>query len=80
MTDGRSQVEVVTSGATLGDAFEALFAAHPALRDRLLTERGEIREHVNVFIGESEARGEGGMATSLADGVVISIIPAISGG
>jgi molybdopterin synthase sulfur carrier subunit len=80
MTGGRSHVDVETSGGTLGHALEALFAAHPAIRDRILTERGEIREHVNVFVGQSEARRADGLATSLADGMEISILPAISGG
>jgi molybdopterin synthase sulfur carrier subunit len=80
MTGGRRNLDVATSGSTLQDALEALFAAHPGIRDRLLTERGEIREHVNVFVGKSDARSMGGMATPLADGMEISIIPAISGG
>ena len=80
LTGGRSHVAVETPGGTLQDALEALFAAHPAIRDRILTERGEIREHVNVFVGKSEARSTGGLATPLADGVEISILPAISGG
>jgi molybdopterin converting factor small subunit len=33
-----------------------------------------------VFVGQNEARLTGGLATPLADGVEISIIPAISGG
>jgi len=80
LTGGRSQVEVETSGGTLQDALEALFAAYPAIRDRVLTERKEIREHVNVFVGINEARSTGGLATPLANGMEISIIPAISGG
>ena len=80
MTGGRSHVDVETSGGTLRDALEALFAAHPGLRDRVLTEQGEIREHVNVFVGNTAARSTGGLATPVADGVEISIIPAISGG
>ena len=80
MTGGQSHVEVETSGGTLAHALQALFAAHPALRDRVLTERGEVREHVNVFVGQSEARSTGGLATPLADGTEISIIAAISGG
>ena len=80
MTGGRTHVEVETAGGTLGDALGALFAAHPGIRDRVLTERGEIREHVNVFVGKSEARSTGGLATPLADGMEISILPAISGG
>jgi molybdopterin converting factor small subunit len=80
MTGGSSHVDVNTSGGTLHDALEALFAAHPGIRDRILTERGEIREHVNVFVGKSVARSTGGLATPLADGMEVSIIPAISGG
>jgi sulfur-carrier protein len=71
---------VETSGSTLQDALESLFAVHPGIRDRVLTERGEIRQHVNVFVSSSEARSTGGLAMPLADGMEISIIPAISGG
>ena len=80
MTAGWDHVDVETSGGTLRDALEGLFVAHPGLRDRVLTERGEIREHLNVFIGNTEARSTGGLATPLADGLAITIIPAISGG
>jgi molybdopterin converting factor small subunit len=80
MTDGGSRVVVEPSGGTLRDALEALFAAHPAIRDRVCTEQGEIREHVNVFVGDTVARWAEGLATPIANGVEISIIPAISGG
>ena len=80
MTAGHSHVDVETSGGTLQDALEALFAAHPGIRDRVLTEQGEIRQHVNVFVGNTEARAMGGLATPLANGMEISILPAISGG
>ncbi len=80
MTGGKSHVDVDISGSTLGDALEGLFAAYPGLRDRVLTERREIRQHVNVFVGNTEARAMGGLATPLANDVEISILPAISGG
>jgi sulfur-carrier protein len=80
MTGGRSRVDVDISGSTLQDAFEGLFASSPGIRDRVLTERREIREYVNVFVGTTEARTMDGLATPLADGMEISIIPAISGG
>jgi molybdopterin converting factor small subunit len=80
MTGGKSHVDVDISGGTLGDALEGLFAAYPGLRDRVLTERREIRQHVNVFVGNTEARAIGGLATPLAKGMEISILPAISGG
>ncbi|HLJ12354.1 MAG TPA: MoaD/ThiS family protein [Planctomycetaceae bacterium] len=80
MTGGQSHVELDTSGGTLGNALEGLFAAYPGIRDRILTERGEIRHHVNVFVGKKESRTMAGLATPLVEGVEISIIPAISGG
>lgn len=80
MTGGHERVAVETADGTLRDALEALFTAHPGIRDRVLTERGDIREHVNVFIGKDEVRTTGGLATPLAGGAEVSIIPAISGG
>ena len=80
MTGGRGHVDVETCGRTLQDALAALFVAHPGLQDRVFTERGEIREHVNVFVGKREARATGGLTTPLADGMEIAILPAISGG
>jgi molybdopterin converting factor small subunit len=80
MTGGKSHADLDISGSTLGDALEGLFAAYPGIRDRVLTERREIRQHVNVFVGNTEARAMGGLATPLANGMEISIIPAISGG
>lgn len=81
LTAGKSQVTVQPSGAALlRDALDALFTDHPALRDRILTEQGEIRQHVNLFIGPTESRTTHGLATPLTDGAEVSIIPAISGG
>jgi len=80
MTGGRSRVDIETSGGTLHDVLDALFATYPGIRDRIMTEQGEVREHVNLFVGQTLAHTAGGLATPLTDGVEISIIPAISGG
>ena len=80
MSGGHAAVDVEVAGTTLRDALQALLAAYPGLRDRVATEQGELRQHVNVFVGKEDSRFTGGLATPLADGDVISIIPAISGG
>jgi sulfur-carrier protein len=80
LAGGLSQVDVEPSGGTLEDALDALFAIYPGIRDRILTERREIREHVNVFVGNDIARATGGLATPVTDRAEIWIIPAISGG
>lgn len=80
--EGRSRidVEVTQGGASLEDALAALGKVAPGVCDRVLTERGELRPHVNVFIGTESCRWTGGLKAPIADGVEISILPAISGG
>jgi molybdopterin converting factor small subunit len=68
---------------TVRDALAALFARHPALRDRVQDELGRVRQHVNVFVGDEAIRYTGGLDTTLdgrAAALEISIIPAVSGG
>jgi molybdopterin converting factor small subunit len=77
---GRIDVEVTHGGLSLEDALAALAKVAPGVRDRVLTEGGELRPHVNLFVGAESCRWTGGLATSLADGAEISILPAISGG
>jgi len=79
-TGGRARVSVAASPATVGDALAALWALHPGVRDRVVTEQGEVRPHVNVFVGGESIRFTGGLATPLGDGAEISIVPAVSGG
>jgi len=80
--DGRSRIEVdvAKDPPALGDALEALWAVAPGVRDRVVTERGEVRQHVNVFVGTESCRWTGGLGTPVAAGAEIAIFPAISGG
>lgn len=78
--DGRTQVQVDLAGESLLEALTALTTAFPGVRDRILTEQGEVREHVNIFVGNEDSRYTGGLATKVSDGAEISIVPSISGG
>ncbi len=77
---GRRRVMLDPPAATVGAALEALWVACPGVRDRVLTEQGDVRAHVNVFVGAESIRFTGGLATPLHDGAEISILPAVSGG
>jgi molybdopterin converting factor small subunit len=66
--------------STLADALSELWSTYPGIRDRMATEQGEIREHINVFIGDELIRYTGGLATCVSDGTKITILPAVSGG
>jgi sulfur-carrier protein len=79
-TDGHSRVEIAAPHGTLRDVLLALWSRYPGLRDRLANEQGEIREHINIFIGNENVRYLEGLATPIADAAEITIVPAISGG
>ena len=64
----------------VGDALKDLCTRYPGIRDRIATEQWEIRQHINIFVGDENIRFTGGLATRIRDGVSISIVPAISGG
>ena len=76
----RIEVDVAKDPAALRDALEALWEAAPGVRDRVVTEQGEVRQHVNVFIGTESCRWTGGLETPIASDAEIAIFPAISGG
>jgi molybdopterin converting factor small subunit len=71
---------VVVEAASVREALAALDAAHTGLLDRLLDPRGELRPFVNVFVGERNVRALEGLATPLAEGDVLTLMPAVAGG
>ena len=78
--DGRGEVAVTTAGPTVDDALASLWQAHPGLRDRVVTERNEVRQHLNIFVGADNIRDLQGLATEVSDGCEITILPSVSGG
>ncbi len=79
-TGGQSRIAIQTSTATVGEALAALWAAYPGVRDRIVTEQGLVRPHVNVFVANESIRYTGGLDTPLPDDVEIWIVQAVSGG
>lgn len=80
LAEGSDRVRVYPQRPTVEGALEALWRAHPGLRLRILNEQGQLRPHVNVFVGTESVRYTGGLETPIIDGAEIAIIPAVSGG
>jgi molybdopterin synthase sulfur carrier subunit len=72
--------EVAVDGATVGEALKALDAAHPGFAERLFDDAGQLRRFVNVFVSDEDVRFLDGLATPVADGQTVSIVPAVAGG
>jgi adenylyltransferase/sulfurtransferase len=77
-TGGQSEIPV--QGKTVGEALEALTAAYPTLRPHLYNGTSELRPFVNLFVREENIRELEGLATPLAEGDKVMIVPSIAGG
>lgn len=78
LTQGQARVEV--TAATVSELLTALEAAHPGMAEKLLDENGAVRRYINLYVNDEDIRFLQGMATPLADGDAIAIVPAIAGG
>lgn len=77
-TDGQSTVEV--DGRTVDEALRSLVDAYPELADNLYNDDDELRQFVNVYVGDEDVRFGDGVETSLEPDDEISIVPSIAGG
>ena len=78
LSGGVSTVQV--EGSTLAEVLASLNAAHPGFSDRLLDSDGNLHKFVNVFVADDDVRYMQGLATSVANGQTVSIIPAVAVG
>ena len=72
--------EVPVEAGTVAEALKALEDAHPGFGERLFDDTGELRRFVNVFVADEDIRFLRGVDTPVADGQVVSIVPAVAGG
>ncbi|HUP47642.1 MAG TPA: MoaD/ThiS family protein [Thermoanaerobaculia bacterium] len=80
LTGDQGEVRAEGPAASLAEALLLLWEVCPAARDRVTTERGEVRPHVNIFVDGESIRYSGGLETPVRDGAEIVIVPALSGG
>ncbi|MEZ4667219.1 MAG: MoaD/ThiS family protein [Anaerolineae bacterium] len=76
-TGNLAQVDV--SGGTVGAALNDLTDQYPELRQHLFN-GGELRNFVNIFLGEEDVRFLNGLSTEITASDNLRIIPSIAGG
>jgi sulfur-carrier protein len=75
-----NQKQVEVSGATVGEALTSLIGQFPSLRDQLFTEDGSLNRFVNVYVNGRDVRYEQELATPVAEGDTVILLPAMAGG
>ena len=76
----RGQVRIDGKAESVADALSLLWDRCPGVRDRVITEAGDVRPHVNIFVDGESIRDSAGLGTKIRDGAEIFILPAVSGG
>ena len=71
---------VAAQGATLRELIRDVEARHPGFEGHLLEGNGQQRTFVNIYVNDEDVRYLQGLETPVAEGDVISILPAVAGG
>jgi len=71
---------LAAEGSTVGEVFQSLIAEHPGLASNLVDDDGQLHRFVNVYRNDDDIRYLDQLDTKVADGDVISILPAVAGG
>ena len=71
--------EEEVTGSTVREVLDGYFARHPQARSYVVDERGALRPHVVVFVGESRATDRTGLSDQVPERAELWIMQALSG-
>jgi len=77
-TNGQKTIEA--RGDTVSAVLEDIERLHPGFRAQLYGADGKLHRFVNVYLNDEDIRYTGGVETSLKQGDVLDILPALAGG
>jgi molybdopterin converting factor small subunit len=77
---GQNEIAVQDGVANVRELLEKVWQIHPALKDRVVDEQGEIRQHINIFVDGEAIRLSGNQETPVPKNADVMIVPAVSGG
>jgi len=74
------EARVTVEGATLEEVLKDLESRYPGATKNVLAEGGGLHRFINVYVNDEDVRYLGSLETAVADGDVVSILPAVAGG
>ena len=72
--------ELSMEAPTIAAALGMIEQQHPLLYRSICNETGMVRQHIGLFVNKSLVRGPEGLTAQLAQGDVVTVMPAVSGG
>lgn len=77
LTDNQKRVEI--PGFNVLEVIEQMERQYPGVREKLITE-GKAHRFINLYVNDDDIRFREGLLTSLRDGDLLTILPAVAGG
>ena len=74
------QAEVAVAGSDVAAAMRDLVEQYPTLKQHLYNGDGNLRNFVNLFLGQDNIKDLQGLETPLNEGDILRLIPSIAGG
>lgn len=68
------------AGGTVREVLAALDRDYPGLRGQFLAAEGGLHRFINVYVNQEDIRFLQGLETPVADGDLVTILPAVAGG
>jgi MoaD family protein len=77
LTGGAKSVQ--SQGSTIGAVLEHMDSAYPGFKTNVMQD-GKLHRFVNIYLNDEDIRYLGQLDTPVADGDIVSILPALAGG
>jgi MoaD family protein len=74
------QAEIEVNGGTVGEAIADLAVKYPDIRKHIYKDENNLRDFINVYIGDTNIKEIEGLKTPVKDGDSVMLVPAIAGG
>jgi MoaD family protein len=71
---------VQSEGKTVGEVLAQVNAQYPGFKEQITMEDGSLHRFVNIYINDEDIRYLQSLDTPVAEGDVVSILPALAGG
>ncbi len=73
------QKHIDMEGSQVSEVIDHMDQQYPGIKEKLVT-NGDAHRFINIYVNDNDIRFQDGLATSLRDGDVLTILPAVAGG
>ena len=80
LVGGRRSLVVAPAPRTVGELLDRVEVDEPVVVRRIRDETGALRRFVNVYVDGDDIRHLDGLATAVAAGATVHVLPSVAGG